>query len=110
MTPLTRDDTLYGVEYVTKHEAQMEIDAAYHRGKTDALASATPSLRWSHQLPASPGWYWTRWHGGDLGIIHVTEWKGSLWCGGSNIAKIATREWAGPLELPAEKNGKEVAP
>ena len=32
MTTLTRDDTEHDVEYVTKHEAQMEIDAANHRG------------------------------------------------------------------------------
>ena len=38
MTTLTRDDTIHDVEYVTKHEAQMEIDAAKHRGM---IAAAT---------------------------------------------------------------------
>lgn len=28
MTAITRDDTVHGVEYVTKHEAQEEITAA----------------------------------------------------------------------------------
>lgn len=38
MTTLTRDDTIHDVEYVTKHEAQLEIDAANHRGM---IAAAT---------------------------------------------------------------------
>lgn len=38
MTTLTRDDTLHGVEYVTKHEAEMEIDAASHRGMMPVIA------------------------------------------------------------------------
>jgi hypothetical protein len=38
MNVITRDDTLHDVEYVTKHEAQMEIDAANHRGM---IAAAT---------------------------------------------------------------------
>lgn len=38
MTTLTRDDTEHGVEYVTKHEAEIEIDAANHRGM---IAAAT---------------------------------------------------------------------
>lgn len=38
MTTLTRDDTVHDVEYVTKHEAQLEIDAANHRG---IIAAAT---------------------------------------------------------------------
>lgn len=32
MKILNRDDTEHDVEYVTKHEAQLEIDAANHRG------------------------------------------------------------------------------
>ena len=32
MTTITRDDTIHGVQYVTEHEAMMEIDAANHRG------------------------------------------------------------------------------
>ncbi len=38
MTTITRDDTIHEVEYVTKHEAQLEIDAANHRGM---IAAAT---------------------------------------------------------------------
>lgn len=34
MNALTRDDTLHGVEYVTLHEAQLEIDAANQRSMT----------------------------------------------------------------------------
>lgn len=38
MNTITRDDTIYGVEYVTKHEAQLEIGDANHRGM---IAAAT---------------------------------------------------------------------
>jgi hypothetical protein len=38
MNVITRDDTLHDIEYVTKHEAQLEIDAANHRGM---IAAAT---------------------------------------------------------------------
>jgi hypothetical protein len=38
MTTLTRDDTIHDVEYVTKHEAELEIEAANHRGM---IAEAT---------------------------------------------------------------------
>jgi hypothetical protein len=38
MTTITRDDTIHDVEYVTKHEAQLEIDAANYRGM---IAAAT---------------------------------------------------------------------
>jgi hypothetical protein len=38
MTTITRDDTIHDVEYVTKHEALLEIDAANHRGM---IAAAT---------------------------------------------------------------------
>ena len=38
MTTLTRDDTIHGVQYVTEHEALMEIDAANHCGMIAAAS------------------------------------------------------------------------
>lgn len=64
---------------------------------------------WTSEPPTVPGWYWWREESIDDTIVEIYECAGCLTVDGQAMEGIPlkglTGEWAGPLELPGEKEG-----
>lgn len=67
-------------------------------------------LRWTEEVPDTPGWYWAKWPGGGAEIVHIVEYPGTNLTVfymdseiSSKLSEIDKRiMWAGPIPQPQD--------